>query len=215
MASKIPTFKLVMIGNGGSGKTTFLRRHSTGDLEKRYIATVGAEVHPLVFTTNNGKVRFDVWDTVCQCQKMGGLRDGFYANAQGAIMMFNITSRITYKNLPRWHSELTRVCEDIPIVLCGNKADLNNRKVKAKNMIFHRKKELQYYDISAKANYNLDKPFLWLARKLLGDDALEFIETPALAAPDAVVDEDMLAQFQQEMAEAAKIPLPESDDDSL
>lgn len=62
--------------------------------------------------------------------------------------------------------------ENIPIVLCGNKVDLKDRRVKAKNMIFHRKKHLPYYDISAKANYNLEKPFLWLARKILRDDNL-------------------------------------------
>ena len=60
-----------------------------------------------------------------------------------------------------------RVCENIPIVLVGNKVDVKERKVKAKQITFHRKKNLQYYDISAKSNYNFEKPFLWLARKLV------------------------------------------------
>lgn len=61
-----------------------------------------------------------------------------------------------------------RVCENIPIVLCGNKVDVKNRQVKAKMVTFHRKKNLQYYEISAKSNYNFEKPFLYLARKLAG-----------------------------------------------
>lgn len=65
-----------------------------------------------------------------------------------------------------------RVCENIPIVLCGNKVDVKERKVKAKTITFHRKKNLQYYDISAKSNYNFEKPFLWLARKLVGNQTL-------------------------------------------
>ena len=60
------------------------------------------------------------------------------------------------------------MCENIPIVLVGNKVDVKERKVKAKQITFHRKKNLQYYDISAKSNYNFEKPFLWLARKLVG-----------------------------------------------
>jgi len=56
--------------------------------------------------------------------------------------------------------DLIRVCENIPIVLCGNKVDVKERKVKAKAITFHRKKNLQYYDISAKSNYNFEKPFL-------------------------------------------------------
>jgi len=57
-------------------------------------------------------------------------------------------------------------------VLCGNKVDVKERKVKSKTITFHRKKNLQYYDISAKSNYNFEKPFLWLAKKLAGNSDL-------------------------------------------
>ena len=57
--------------------------------------------------------------------------------------MFDVTARITYKNVPNWHRDLVRVCENIPIVLCGNKVDIKDRKVKAKSIVFHRKKNLQ------------------------------------------------------------------------
>lgn len=86
--------------------------------------------------------------------------------AHCAIIMFDLTSRISYKNVPVWYRDLVRVCENIPIVLVGNKADIKNRKVKARNINFHRRKNLAYYDISAKSNYNFEKPFLWIARKL-------------------------------------------------
>jgi len=60
--------------------------------------------------------------------------------------MFDVTSRITYKNVPNWHRDLVRVCEGIPIVLCGNKVDIKDRKVKAKTIVFHRKKNLQVHE---------------------------------------------------------------------
>ena len=46
----------------------------------------------------------------------------------------------------------------------------------------------QYYDISAKSNYNFEKPFLWLARKLIGDPNLEFVAMPALLPPEVQMD---------------------------
>lgn len=139
---EIPTFKCVLVGDGGTGKTTFVKRHMTGEFEKKYVATLGVEVHPLVFHTNRGPIRFNVWDTAGQ-EKFGGLRDGYYIQGQCAIVMFDVTSRVTYKNVPNWHRDLVRVCENIPIVLCGNKVDIKDRKVKAKSIVFHRKKNLQ------------------------------------------------------------------------
>lgn len=67
----------------------------------------------------------------------------FDFSGQCAVIMFDVTSRVTYKNVPNWHRDLVRVCENIPIVLCGNKVDIKDRKVKAKAIVFHRKKNLQ------------------------------------------------------------------------
>ncbi len=158
-------FKLVLIGDGGVGKTTFVKRHLTGEFEKKYIATLGVEVHPMPFHTNKGLFKFNVWDTAGQ-EKLGGLRDGYYIGGQCGILMFDVCSRITYQNVPKWYKDLVRVCENIPIVLVGNKVDVKDRKVKAKQITFHRKKNLQFFDISAKSNYQFEKPFVWLLRRL-------------------------------------------------
>lgn len=129
--------------------------------------------------------------------------------------MFDVTSRVTYKNVPNWHRDLVRVCDNIPIVLCGNKVDVKDRKVKAKAIVFHRKKNLQYYDISAKSNYNFEKPFLYLARKLTGDASLEFVAMPALAPPEVIMDPETVKKLEADMRDAEIAPLPEDDDDDL
>ncbi|EJD02457.1 ras-domain-containing protein [Fomitiporia mediterranea MF3/22] len=208
----IPTFKLVLVGDGGTGKTTFVKRHLTGEFEKKYIATLGVEVHPLTFTTNFGTICFNVWDTAGQ-EKFGGLRDGYYIQGQCGIIMFDVTSRITYKNVPNWYRDLERVCENIPIVLCGNKVDVKERKVKTAAVTFHRKKNLQYFEISAKSNYNFEKPFLWLARKVVGNNTLEFVAAPALEPAQVVIDQELMKKYEQELAAAEAVPLPEEDDD--
>jgi GTP-binding nuclear protein Ran len=155
--------------------------------------------------------------------------------------MFDVTSRLTYKNVPTWHRDLVRcaaqrcayiqhplclhsgadthafaqvrVCENIPIVLCGNKVDVKNRQVKAKQVTFHRKKNLQYYEISAKSNYNFEKPFLYLARKLVGDPNLAFKETTALLPPEVFIDAAHQAEMEKNVEAALAQPLPDDDDD--
>jgi len=131
-----------------------------------HAATLGVQIHPLNFYTNFGEIVFDVWDTAGQ-EKFGGLRDLYYAQAQCAIIMFDLTSLVTYKNLSSWYDTIRRVQGDIPIVLVGNKADVKERKVAPAQITFHRRKGIPYVEMSAKANYNFQVPFEILAQKLL------------------------------------------------
>ena len=176
------TFKIVLVGDGGVGKTTYIRRHKTGEFEKKYVATLGVEVHPLDFNTNYGNVRFNVWDTAGQ-EKFGGLKDGYYILSQGAIMMFDCTNRQSYRNIGSFYEGVTKVCGNIPVVLCGNKVDVRQRQVLPKQINFHCERNIKYYDISAKSNFNFEKPFLELARKLTGKSDLQFVEKIPISPP--------------------------------
>jgi len=76
--------------------------------------------------------------------------------------------------------DLIRICRKISIVLCGNRVDVEDRILRAKSITFRRKHNLPYYGISPRSNFNFEKPFLWLARRLTGNDNLEFVCTPTI-----------------------------------
>jgi len=173
---------------------------------------MGVEVNPLPFFTNLGPVVFNCWDTAGQ-EKFGGLRDGYYIGGQAAIIMFDVTARVTYKSVPHWHKDLTRVCEGIPICLCGNKVDCKERKVRPKDIQFHRRKNLQYYDISAKSNYNFEKPFLWICRKLTANPNCCFTEAPLLVPATATVDAQQQSMYDQEFAISNLQAIPDDDEE--
>ena len=97
--------------------------------------------------------------------------------------------------------------------IAENKVDIKDRKVKAKQITFHRKKNLQYYDISAKSNYNFEKPFLWIGKKLLGDSNLNFVESPALAPAEVFIDEERKKRMEDELIQAQAIALPDEEDE--
>lgn len=205
--------KLILVGDGGVGKTTFVKRHLTGEFEKKYIATIGVEVHPMEFFTSKGQVKFNVWDTAGQ-EKLAGLKDGYYIDAHCAIIMFDVCSRITYKNVPKWHRDITRICgESIPIVLVGNKVDEKNRKVKAKQIHYARKHGLQYFDISAKSNYQFEKPFVWLLKKLTGDSNLSLVKAPVLAPVEVPLSNEQIAEMEKEYNEALNAPIDDNDEE--
>ena len=90
---------------------------------------------------------------------------------------------------------------------------LKDRKVKPKAITFHRKKNLQYYDISAKSNYNFEKPFLYLARKLVGDPNLDFVEMPAVLPAEVHMDPTLAMRYEAELHAAQETALPELEGD--
>jgi len=173
------TFKLLLVGDGGVGKTALVHKLFTGEFERKYVPTIGGTVRPLTFETTRGNVTFNVWDMAGQ-EKFCGLRDGYYIRSQCAIIMFDVTARITYKHVANWHRDLYRVCDNIPMVLVGNKCDSryhHTTKIQAKNVTFHRKKKfiLDYVEMSVKTEDNIEEPFLRLVQEIARDQSLEFV----------------------------------------
>lgn len=62
-------------------------------------------------------------------------------------------------------------------------------------------------------NYNFEKPFIWITRKVAGNNSIEFVEAPALAPPEAEIDFNLMKQYEAELSAAASVPLPDGDDD--
>ena len=168
-------YKIVLLGDGGVGKTSLIRRKKTGYFDEgTYEPTFGAEVHTIDFESSCGTIKFHCWDTSGQ-EKVGELRDGYYDGADGAIIMFDLTSRTTYTSKDEWIHDLFRVSGDLPIAIVGNKADLVSEiKIKKVGKKIPTTSLKTYCEVSTKEGRNIDAPFLWLARRCVGDDELNF-----------------------------------------
>lgn len=167
------SYKIVVVGDGGVGKTTWIKKYLTGGFEKKYIATLGVEVHCIMFYTSYGCVNLNVWDTAGQ-EKFGGLREGYYVNADGFIIMFDLCRPMTYKNADLWYQDITKSKHNNGnIVICGNKFDLEYKKTVDVTKFIDL--GYKYCDISAKSGYNYETPFLELLRTLTKHDDLTFV----------------------------------------
>ncbi|KAK7049185.1 ras family-domain-containing protein [Favolaschia claudopus] len=206
--TSLRSFFLFSRGTEETGKTTFVKRHLTGEFEKKYEATLGVEVHPLSFSTNYGQIRFDVWDTAGQ-EKFGGLRDGYYIQSHCAIIMFDVTSRITYQNVPNWYRDVERVCEKIPVV------DIKERKVKPSGVTFHRKKNIQYYEISRSQTSTSKNRSSILHASLPKNQSSRSLPNVALLPAEVHLDAETLERYERELAEAAMLPMPDDEDEDL
>lgn len=184
--------KIVILGDGGVGKTTYIKRFLTGEFIKSYDPTIGTQIDALPFTTSDGKVVLEIWDCAGQ-EKYSGLGDGYYISADAAIIMIDLTRRITLVSAVHWYVKLMKMKPKIPIVFVGNKSDsayvqLSPKFVQdylsGKNI-----PDSQYYTISAKSNYNHEKPFLHLLSKLMKNDSLSFVEGSPTLPPEIKIDE--------------------------
>jgi GTP-binding nuclear protein Ran len=92
------------------GKSTFVNKLLTRSFEEKYVATHGVNVSSLVINTNHGNIKLSLWDTAGQ-EKFGGLREGYYIGANGAIIMFEVNSIQTYSSKAKWLKDIMRITD--------------------------------------------------------------------------------------------------------
>lgn len=180
LSSGVPQFKLVLMGNDGVGKSTFLKRFVKGAMKKEKIEGVDCEIYPMLFFTNRGPIHFNIWEISNQDSLT---RQQCYVQTQCAILMFDVNSPFSYSKIPEWYEDLTKPLhrKKIPIALVGNKMDRLTCHEWINGLTFHGKKKMPFYKLSANEIVNpheVAKPFLWLARQLVGDNSLDFVEVP-------------------------------------
>lgn len=169
------SYNILLVGNERVGKSAFVERHRTGEYVHTHKPTDAPKTTSLVFETNYG----DTTLNVIECNAFFNIPLDRAIHA--AIIMFDVTNMSSYKSVKNWYNLCRPHTENI--VLCGNKADMKDTQVKAKNMTFHRKHSIPYYPVSARSNYNFERPFLMILQRLVSID-LVFVEAAALQPPE-------------------------------
>lgn len=171
------TYNVILLGADGVGKSTFLTKYSTGTFNKRYTATDGVDTHSLVFHTTDGKIILNIWN-VAGREKYMGYRPTYLREADGVILMFNLTSKISFTEMMNYYDEVMRYSKDDienSIVILGNKSDVGERKV-SRDSINSVSRVGYYMDISVKNTDDFKAPFLYLLKSLSGNPDLDILE---------------------------------------
>lgn len=130
------SIKIVLLGDGGIGKTSYFDRISSGDspdykFSKVYDATRGCNVCQIEYLIGKHKVTLHLFDTAGQ-EKFGVLRDSYLMGADGVVIMYDLTEDTTRDSvLKKWLPDLKKVLEAtarhnqsyIPVAVIGNKSD--------------------------------------------------------------------------------------------
>ena len=125
--SKEPGCKIVLLGDGGVGKTCIISRYISGTYDKSSAATNGASFcsKKVKFDQLGKTLLLDIWDTAGQ-ERYRALTKFFYKDAAGCILVYDITKRKTFENLKNyWYQQLKEnAAKNIVIGIAGNKSDL-------------------------------------------------------------------------------------------
>ena len=168
-------FVIQLIGNRGVGKTTWIERLRTGEFTKVHVPSDYPRVTRISFNTNVGKVEMDIHesDTI--------------PNKDGYIAMFDVTDRQSFIDTVKLIDSETTID-----AVVGNKVDHRDRIVMPQEILcsdwfYDHCSSIKYFDISAKSNYEFEKPFLHLIRKLKNDPSIRFVPEEAREPPVAIL----------------------------
>ena len=117
--------QLIIIGDSGCGKTSFMDRYCDGQYRVSYNATVGIDFKvKTVISSNNKRVKLQIWDTAGQ-EKFNSITTAYYRNARGVVIMYDVTRANTFENVRKWLALVSQFGRgDVEIAIVGNKCDV-------------------------------------------------------------------------------------------
>ncbi|XP_056289368.1 rho-related GTP-binding protein RhoF [Pseudoliparis swirei] len=127
--------KIVVVGDGGCGKTSLLLVFAKGDFPEKYAPSV-FEKYVTTISLRGKEIKLNLYDTAGQ-EDYDRLRPLSYQEADLILVCFDVTNPTSHENvLIKWHPEVKHFCRDTPVILIGCKTDLRKdeecaRKLKA------------------------------------------------------------------------------------
>ena len=122
-------FKVVIVGDSSVGKTNLVKRFINNTFLKDSKATVGVEFMSKTFIVNKKVFKVELWDTAGQ-ERYKAITAAYYKGAKGALIVYDVTNKISYDNVNKWCNELSvKGSKNISIIMIGNKTDLKDNIV--------------------------------------------------------------------------------------
>jgi len=154
-------FKVVIIGDSGVGKSNLLSRFTRNEFHLDSKSTIGVEFATRSISHDGKIIKAQIWDTAGQ-ERYRAITSAYYRGAVGALLVYDISKRLTFENVERWLKELrTHADPSIVVMLVGNKCDLKHLQAvitdDAKS--FAEQNNLAFIETSAMDSTNVDVAF--------------------------------------------------------
>lgn len=174
-------YKILVIGELGTGKTSIIKRYVHQFFSQHYRATIGVDFALKVLNwDSNTIIRLQLWDIAGQ-ERFGNMTRVYYKEAVGAFIVFDVTRAATFDAVVKWKQDLDTKVQlpdgtTIPCVLLANKCDQQKEGLvnnSAKMEEYCRERGFTaWFETSAKENINIEEAAKCLVTKILQNDKM-------------------------------------------
>ncbi|XP_077756131.1 ras-related protein Rab-12 [Canis aureus] len=173
-------FKLqvIIIGSRGVGKTSLMERFTDDTFCEACKSTVGVDFKIKTVELRGKKIRLQIWDTAGQ-ERFNSITSAYYRSAKGIILVYDITKKETFDDLPKWMKMIDKYAsEDAELLLVGNKLDCETDREITRQQgekFAQQITGMRFCEASAKDNFNVDEIFLKLVDDILKKMPLDIL----------------------------------------
>lgn len=169
--SDIKKITLIIIGNTTVGKSSYLKAFKGKDFSEKYLSTIGYDsiLRVIRFDKIDKDLKIEIFDTAGQ-ERYRACVHTLFRKAQGIILMYDVTSKETFDDLPKWAEEInTKAVKNVPVVLIGNKIDLiEDRLVSTEEgKKFADDNGYGFFETSVKENRLINEPILYIGERII------------------------------------------------
>jgi len=166
-ALKNVLLKVILLGNGGVGKSCIMKRVVSNSFEEHSFHTIGVEFLNKEINVAGQLYTLQIWDTAGQ-ERFKSLRTPFYRGSDICILTFAIDDKTSFQNLDTWRDEFLYYADvpdklNFPFLVIGNKVDIDpeKREVAYETVIdwCNANGNLPYIETSAKDSTNVMEAF--------------------------------------------------------
>jgi len=167
--------KIVLLGDTGVGKTSIALRFTQDTFQVRTNPTIGASFLMKNIVVDDKKIKLQIWDTAGQ-ERFRSLAPMYYRGASAALLVYDITSLVSFNKVKEWVNELRlNVPEDIIMVVVGNKVDraAKHRQLKFETgQDYARSVGASFMETSAKTKEGIEEVFNDISKRLIQNQSL-------------------------------------------
>lgn len=162
-------YKILLLGNSSVGKTSFLLRFCDDKYDPETLTTIGVDYKKKFIKRHDKKIKLHICDTAGQ-ERFRSLAKNQYKNADGIILMYDITNKKSFQDIKDWISSIKDNVDldKIGLVISGNKKDLEDKREVSEELRekLEEKQNIKVIETSSKDNINVNETFAELIDKM-------------------------------------------------